>query len=88
MTTEIESVLDSFTQLADKCQFISSERAALVGVSRMTLHQWKQGIRSPSPEALERIKLAIGAMESAIAQEVLPQPSRIDVLNRIVQGPK
>lgn len=88
MTTEIETVLDSFTTLADKCRFISSERAALVGVSRMTLHQWKQGIRSPSPEALERIKKAITAMETAIAEEVLPQPSRIDLLNGIVQGPK
>jgi hypothetical protein len=72
-----EAALRSFWRIADAWQLNAPEQQVLLGVSRTTLYQWKQGKVSPlDRHVLERLSYLFGIY--AALHILLPVPERAD----------
>lgn len=71
------SALRTFWRLAEAWKLRPDEQAALLGVGRSTLYQWKQGKVGPlDRHVLERLSYLFGIY--AALQLLLPEPQRAD----------
>ena len=55
----------SFAKWVEECGWTTTQLAELVGVSRQSIHAWKQGTSKPSAEALAKLEvLSKGAVSA------------------------